>query len=224
MYHTRHTKFWTFLGCQNSRGGGNAPLAPLIKISLSILYMYTGLRLLAFWLLYGPYKPIYLIWGFFLCHFSDKVYPASDWEGHTMVVKRAIIVTVTVVVFSHMFLGDSTATMPYCRIRWIAHTLQIAGCRDKRLLSLACKGRCESYTMYVPETDSIQRSCSCCQATGRSVRRVRMTCIDEGRGRYAVRLVQVALPNGCMCRPCSSESDRVPDMINPIEDRIMSVA
>ena len=25
---------WTFLGCQNSRGGGNAPLAPLIKISL----------------------------------------------------------------------------------------------------------------------------------------------------------------------------------------------
>ena len=32
-YLTRHTKFWTFLGCQNSRGG-NAPLAPLIKISL----------------------------------------------------------------------------------------------------------------------------------------------------------------------------------------------
>ena len=27
----RHTKFWTFLGCQNSRGG-NARLPPLIKI------------------------------------------------------------------------------------------------------------------------------------------------------------------------------------------------
>lgn len=132
------------------------------------------------------------------------------------------LLALTLILVTQVLLGDGLFTTQNCRIHWIAHNLHVPGCRDKRLLSLACKGRCESYAMYRPETNKPHRMCKCCQATGSSVRRVRMLCADEPTRHFRPKLIHVALPTGCMCRPCSTSDDRVPDIVNPIEDRTIS--
>lgn len=106
---------------------------------------------------------------------------------------------------------------PTCRLHWIVHRVDIPNCTQKRLLSLACKGECESYTQYSTDTNDIERVCSCCQPQGRQLRRIRLRCRNPRTYRAEMRMVQVYLPNGCMCRPCSVSVDNVPDVVDPLQ-------
>ena len=106
---------------------------------------------------------------------------------------------------------------PSCKVHWIVHRIELPNCARKRMLSLACKGQCESYTQYSTVTNDIERVCSCCQPHGRKLRRIRMRCRNPKTFRPEVRFLQVYIPNNCMCRPCSVSIDDVPDMVNPLE-------
>lgn len=115
--------------------------------------------------------------------------------------------------------SHSTSPPPLCRPRWIAHRIELPNCVEKRLLSLACRGACESYSQYVPELDSVESVCNCCQAEGKTVRRIRMTCrVADDSDEMETRIAQVVLPTGCMCRPCVSTAESVPDVINEIDE------
>ena len=61
------------------------------------------------------------------------------------------------------------------------------------------------------------------QAEGRAVRRVRIMCRNMDSLQMEMRVVQVALPTGCMCRPCAAVGDKVPDVLNPTQHKVMDI-
>lgn len=111
---------------------------------------------------------------------------------------------------------DTTHPHSECRTHKIVHRIEHADCETRRLLSFACRGQCESYTQYSTELRGIERYCRCCQATGKVVRRIRMWCRGENDIGPRVHIMQLMLPTGCMCRPCSGLSN-VPDVVNPLD-------
>ena len=61
------------------------------------------------------------------------------------------------------------------------------------------------------------------QAEGSAVRRVRIMCRNMDSLQMEMRVVQVALPTGCMCRPCAAVGDKVPDVLNPTQHKVMDI-
>lgn len=61
------------------------------------------------------------------------------------------------------------------------------------------------------------------QAEGSAVRRVRMMCRNLKSFQMEMRVVQVALPTGCMCRPCANVADKVPDVLNPTQHKVIDI-
>ena len=127
-----------------------------------------------------------------------------------------------------------------CRLHRVVHVIQHQGCRPKRLLSVACRGYCESYTQYSSDLMGLERFCSCCQANGKITRRLRMTCRADATDfqhsastggvpaasqqqrrahvtGYVQRIMQITIPSNCMCRPCSGSGSDVPDILNPLD-------
>lgn len=138
-------------------------------------------------------------------------------QGDSPNLTMKVLDTLSLVAFLFLCQEMGATLSPQCRIHWIAHRIVLPNCIEKRLLSLACKGQCQSYTQYSSELRDIEHVCKCCQPTGKSIRRIRMTCRNMSSMQFEMRIVQVALPIGCMCRPCSSSLGRVPDVVNPVE-------
>ena len=122
---------------------------------------------------------------------------------------------ISILVAVSMCLPDITAATSGCRLHRIVHRIQRPNCITKRLLSLACKGDCQSYSRYIHDTDEIDHYCSCCQATDKAVRRIRMTCYNDMSRDYETRIVQLMLPTGCMCRPCSNAEEAPVNEVTP---------
>ena len=110
------------------------------------------------------------------------------------------------------FIEPSQSHKRRCRIHNIVHKIQVPYCQPKRLLSFACLGSCKSYSGYSKELAEIKTHCSCCQPTGGVVRRIHLNCRTRYQGPWSKEIVQVSLPTGCMCRPCSDTRYTQPEV------------
>ena len=50
-----------------------------------------------------------------------------------------------------------------------------------------------------------------------------MMCRNTTSLEMEMRVIKVALPTGCMCRPCAAVGDKVPDVLNPMQYKVMDL-
>lgn len=98
-----------------------------------------------------------------------------------------------------------------CSLQRVVHTIQYRDCHQKRLLSFACNGTCNSYTKVSRTNPSeLERSCQCCQEIRVVQRRTAIRCPGDEPGIPFKRvIVPVVYPVSCMCRACSQTPEVV---------------
>ncbi|BFZ01370.1 hypothetical protein BsWGS_04409 [Bradybaena similaris] len=115
------------------------------------------------------------------------------------------------VLFFHILFAFHILSLPAvqaeisCQKRPAIHTIRYLSCIPKTLLVPVCLGNCSSYSMTdFQNLTSIQRECSCCQATEFVGRNVEMRCPrSDGAVGYENAVIVMKVPVACMCRPCA---------------------
>lgn len=84
-----------------------------------------------------------------------------------------------------------------CRTRRLQLTIKEAGCKEKRVETFACYGRCLSVALpSLKATNGFLSTCSCCAPVVHKTKRIVLNCAPK----YKTYNIPVA--KKCLCRPC----------------------
>lgn len=108
-----------------------------------------------------------------------------------------------------------------CLRRRVAIIIKHGNCLPKRMLSFACQGTCPSYTQVsLTGPSMVERSCQCCQELKPVVRQASIMCPKPNEPRHFRWVVlRLAVPRGCMCRPCNAPKEVQPQEFSNLESQ-----
>lgn len=108
----------------------------------------------------------------------------------------------TIITLSLWLLIDLTSSQ--CQHLYIRRTISYDNCIPRRFMLRGCNGYCNSYTSpSLSRPGELSHHCQCCQDASKIFRRVRLICPNPIDHKVTIRVLKIAMPTECSCRPCS---------------------